>query len=452
MRWLALLAGWAACWGAAPVEFHFVASELANLTFQLDAMAGLSGADGEAYRTLWRQDLRWSREDDWQLDRWKSLRLAQQGPAGAGAGPVVGWPPNFASFYGRELGQDQLVRIAGLQARSVKDYRKRLGRLAEAREADGLTSVLKHFGPRFGEFWTREGRGLVAPKAEGFKRLARERGIQELAGQLAAFTEAELGQRPEAWFYLIAHPTRLGKSTMATQIQSHAPVEMLDEERPEEKLGVIVHELVHHFYDRAPLARHRGLIDEFRALAPPWRMAAYSYLNEAVATAAGVLVERRLRGETDFAAWLANPENVYGQPWIAALGTAAYPLVERCLGGECGLFTGFAGRYVAAAEAALGNRTGHGHFRLASRVVVFGDASLRGASRLFRERVPSIMHATGFEQLARFPEVPVVLLALEGEQAGLLQRIGPGRDVTVIVGPTAVDVEKAVARFALLGY
>ena len=28
----------------------------------------------------------------------------------------------------------------------------------------------------------------------------------------------------------------------------------------------------------------------------------------------------------------------------------------------------------------------------------------------------------------------------------------PGRDVTVIVGPTVVDVEKAVARFALLGY
>jgi hypothetical protein len=143
---------------------------------------------------------------------------------------------------------------------------------------------------------------------------------------------------------------------------------------------------------------------------------------------------------------------VYGQPWIAALGTAAYPLVERCLGGGCTLFAGFAGRYVGAAEAALGSRTGHGHFRLASRVLVFGSASLRGASRLFRERVPSIMHATGFEQLARFPEVPVVLLALEGEQAGLLQRIGPGRDVTVIVGPTAVDVEKAVARFALLGY
>ena len=49
-------------------------------------------------------------------------------------------------------------------------------------------------------------------------------------------------------------------------------------------------------------------------------------------------------------------------------------------------------------------------------------------SRLFRERVPSILHATGWEQLARFPELPVVMLALEGEQAELLQRIGPGRD------------------------
>ena len=46
-----------------------------------------------------------------------------------------------------------------------------LGSRAEAREADGLTSVVKHFGPRFAEFWTREGRGLVAPKAEGFEWL-----------------------------------------------------------------------------------------------------------------------------------------------------------------------------------------------------------------------------------------------------------------------------------------
>jgi hypothetical protein len=62
---------------------------------------------------------------------------------------------------------------------------------------------------------------------------------------------------------------------------------LLDEEQPQDKLGVIVHELVHHFYDRAPLERHLALMNEFRALPQPWRMSAYSYLNEAVATAAG---------------------------------------------------------------------------------------------------------------------------------------------------------------------
>jgi len=451
-----LLAGSAAWGGPAVVKgerlvFHFVASEMANLTFELDAMAGMSGADGSAYRRLWSRELRWDREDDRQLDRWKDLRLAHRGSGPSGKmAPKVGWPPNYAGFYGQELGLDQDVRIAGFQARSVKDYGKRLGRVLEAREADGLVSVVKHFGGRFGDFWAGEGKRLTEPKAEGFARLVRERGVLALAERFVVFTEAELPRRHGVWFYLIAHPTRIGKDTVATQMQSHAPVELLDEERPEDKLGVIVHELVHHFYDRAPLARHMGLMEEFRGLEPEWRMAAYSYLNEAVATAAGVLVERRLRTDAEFIRWAANPRNVYGQPWISALGTATYPLVERCLGGECGLFSGgFAGRYLAAVDGALGTRVRHPHFRLASRILVLGNGALAGASRLFRERVPSIMHATGWEQLARFPELPVVMLAVEGEQAEMLRRIGPGRDVTVLIGPTAAAVEQEVERFAL---
>jgi len=435
--------------------FHFVASEMANLTFQLDAMAGLSGANAEAYKALWRRELRWDREDDRQLDRWKNLRIVQRSvprAAGAAAPPASGWPPNYAGYYGQELALDQSVRIAGFQARSAKDYGKRVRKVLEEREAEGLASVVKHFAPRFGEFWRGEGKRLTEPKAEAFARLSKERGILELAEQFAAFTEAELPRRHPVWFYLIAHPTRFGRNTMATQMQSHAPVELLDEEKPEEKLGVIIHELVHHFYDRAPLGKHLGLIAEFRALQAQWRMPSYSYLNEAVATAAGVLVERRLRTEAGFVQWAANPREVYGQPWIAALGLATYPLVERCLGGGCTLFAGFAGRYVEAAGMALGGRVRHPHFRLASRILVADNRLLRDASRLFRDRVPSILHATGWEQLERFPELPVVLLALEGEQAKLLERIGPGRDVTVLIGATPEAVEKEVERFALRGF
>jgi len=432
------------------LEFHFVASPLANLTFQLDAMAGLSAADSVAYRTLWNRELHWDREDDRQLDRWKNIRLAQatSGPRARNA-PRVSWPPNYAGFYGQELGLDQNVRIAGFQARSVKDYGNRLRKLIDEREADVLVSVIKHFNERFDDFWQREGKALTAPKAEGFAKLARERGVLALAEQFVVFTEAELPRRHPVWFYLIAHPTRFGRDTMATQMQSHAPVELLDAERPEDKLSVIVHELVHHFYDRAPLPRHLGLMDEFRAAKPEWRMAAYSYLNEAVATAAGILVERRLRTDAEFVRWSANARNVYSQPWISALGTASYPIVEKCLTGSCGLFNGFTASYLAAVGHALGARVRHPHFRLASRILVFGNSMLLEASRRFRERVPSIMHATGWEQLTRFPELPIVMLALEGEQQSLLERIGPGRDVTVLIGPNAKAVEQEVERFAL---
>lgn len=97
MKWVAALLLAAACPAAAP-KLHFVASELANLTFELDAMAGLSPADGEAYRALWARELRWDREDDWQLDRWKRARRTV---APESALAPVAWPPNYPSYYGQ---------------------------------------------------------------------------------------------------------------------------------------------------------------------------------------------------------------------------------------------------------------------------------------------------------------------------------------------------------------
>lgn len=432
------------------LRFHFEASPVANLTFQLDAMAGHSAADGEAYKRLWNQELRWTGEDERQLDRWRGLRRRHQ----SGGSPrrkqePVPWPPNYASFYGAEFSVDQRVRIAGFQARSVNDLRKRLALVIDEEEADGLASVAKHFWGRFSEFWKREGKRLTQPKAEGFARLAKERGVLPLAERLAAFCGARLPERHDVYFYLVAHPTRYGKSTIATQIEEHAPVELLDAETPRERLAVIVHELVHHFYDAAPTERHRALIDEFRAQkGPEWRMAAYSYLNEAVATAAQILVEKRMRTPEAFDRWVRNPRNVYSQPWVAAVGTAAFPVLERCLAGECTLFSGFAPRYLKAVAAGLGERAAHPHFLLASRVLVMSDARLTAAGRLFRERVPSIMHANGWENLERFPEVPVVVLTLDGEEQETMRRVD-GRQLYRIRGRTAAEVEQAVAAFAL---
>lgn len=444
-RVAALLLLAAACPGAVP-KLRFIASEIANLTFELDAMAGLSPADGEAYRALWSRELRWDREDDWQLDRWKRARRL---PEEESPLAPVAWPPNYPSYYGRALGVDGEVRIAGLRARSADDYGKQLRRLTGRDGADALVSVVRHFAPRFHEFWEREGRRLTEPRAREFEQLSTQNAIPELARQLAAFTGAS---PKELRFYLIAHPARFGRQAMATMTRGHAPVELLDDELPRERLSVIVHEMTHDLYDRAPAGRQLALIEEFRRRPQPWRMAAYSYLNEALATAAQVLVERRLRSDADFVRWAANPENIYSQPWIAALGAATHPLLERFLRDGRGLFDGFAGSYLVAAERALGGRLEHPHFRLASRVVLMENRRLRSAARRLRERVPSIAEMSGWQELARFPEAPVVLLTLDEERDALLRRVGPGRDVTVISGATPIAVEASVERLASQPY
>jgi len=59
------------------------------------------------------------------------------------------------------------------------------------------------------------------------------------------------------------------------------------------------------------------------------------------------------------------------------------------------------------------------------------------------------MHATGWEQLERFTELPVVILTLPPTEEDAIRRVGAGRAVTVIRGDTPAEVERAVERFAL---
>jgi hypothetical protein len=235
-------------------------------------------------------------------------------------------------------------------------------------------------------------------------------------------------------------------------MQNHAYIELLEEEDARSRLSVVLHELMHHFYDSAPAAKHAALIEEFRRARPAWRMAAYSYFNEANATAAGLLVERRLREPADYERWAAIPNNVYSQPWIAALGLATAPVLDDALRTKRTLFSGYADEYLTAAEAALGPRTAHAHFLLASRVTIYANDRLRDAYKMFRERVPSIVHTTGWEGLQRFPELPVVLITLDAERAALERRIGEHRKIVTISGATPAEVEQAVERFALLPF
>jgi hypothetical protein len=227
------------------LTFHFVASKLGNLTFQLDAMAGLSQADGAAYRSLWKADLRWDHEDDIQLERWKVLRTRQR-PAAPAPTPAVVWPPNYAAFYGGEFKLDQNVRIAGFQARDLRSYEKRLRKLLPADDAAALASVVKHFEARMEEFWLREAMVITEPNARAFAALVTEKEVLPLTERLMGFVEPVLPKRHHVWFYLMAHPKRFGTATMATQMQNHAPVELTENERAATRLSVILHELVHH--------------------------------------------------------------------------------------------------------------------------------------------------------------------------------------------------------------
>lgn len=430
------------------LELRFQAHWIANLTFTLDALADLSGTNAAAYREMLDKPLLWNGEDDRQLMRWKNARRAVMAAAQVAATPRrIAWPPNYPSFYGESFRLDHQVRAAGLAAQSLDQYGKLARKAAGPLQGDILLSVVRHFAPRYQELWESGLRQQAEAHAATLSARAGKHGLLEFAENLIGFTAAPITRRQTIWIHVMARQERFGLGTTATQLGQHAIVEILDKEPAEEKLGVIVHELAHYFYDSAPEVMHLGLMKEFQEMKQPWRLAAYSYLNEALATAAGILVEQRLRAKDSFAAWIANPMTVYSQPWVAATGIATYELLSEQI--SKGLFNGFAQPYMERVEQSLGARTAHPHFLLASRVIVVSSPRLRRASDLFRSRVPAITNATSWESVSRFYETPVVALGLNEELSGMLERIGPGRPVTQITGSTPVEVEDKVERFAL---
>jgi hypothetical protein len=101
---------------------------------------------------------------------------------------------------------------------------------------------------------------------------------------MAAFLQAEPDSN--AYVHAIAGPEPQSKDFTATQFGNHFVVEIVDAATADGIVSIATHELTHYIYDRAPADKHLALIEEFVKSAAPSSAGFYTYLNEAVATAA----------------------------------------------------------------------------------------------------------------------------------------------------------------------
>lgn len=333
------------------------AAPIANLTYQLDCMAGFMPCSTDAFKQLWRDQLQWSAADIEAHGVWTELRRKYHGSIqlDRSAAPQVklGVP-----LRGPNLDIETKQRIAGFIATDLESYRRLANVAFLADDADRLTQVLAHFLPRFEKWWREAALPNLAPFKERVSELVEKQHLLELFARVSRFYEAELSSGARLPLHLIYRPALGDKRTNGQQLENHSIVEVLQGERPEERLDVIAHELFHYFYSRAPAGRAQALALAFASSDKADSMAAYALLNEVVATTLGNgLVARRMLSREQFDKLLARKDSLYNDPHIDACAKALLESMEQVLdSGKPITSPEFVSAYLKAASKAFGER------------------------------------------------------------------------------------------------
>lgn len=377
------------------------ATEFANLSFQLLCLADQLPCSRHAYEQLWRDRMGWTAADDSMLRQLRAvLRLLPadyEEPA-----PI---PLNFPSYY-PSLTKLHRVKAALLAARNPGEAASRLEAVIDKESTLRMKAVLTHFAPRFHTWWRAAGEPEVRRLARVFEGLLKKHGVPGMVGRLAELLEVATGR---SWdIHLIVRPRLGAASAYGTQIGAHVVIELETGEEPAASLGTALHELFHALYDAAPRERHRKVLEEFRAQPEPAALALYCYLNEALATAAGIVLEEKVLGAERM---LARGHNAnYAHPYIGRIGQAIVPLLKDRLESGQRLLDEIATPYIQTSVPALGDDTASPRFLLAHHTVQ-GDREMAQALAGTLARLPAIATVAGDDALVRFPEINAIVFA-----------------------------------------
>ena len=333
-------------------RFRVELSEIANLTYQLDCLGGFVSCVEEDYKALWDERFLKTPEDRKQLAEWEDLRQRYQLEVSLPASEDSPLIPRHS-----EINLFVKLRIAGLQAADLEDYLSRLELLVAPADRTRFARVLRHFLPSFDTWWQAEALPRGRPMAQKIEALL---GTPEVAGPLARierFYAPALDPESTLRLALMARPARASENTSGQQVESTAVVEFLPDERPEDRIDVVIHELCHFFFDSAADGSFAELQKRFAAAGRPAATPAYNLLNEALATALGNgMIGRAVLEPEEFEKTLAREGSFYNYPNVDRAGKALLPVLDLWLAEGRTLFDPqFVDVYIRTLESAFGD-------------------------------------------------------------------------------------------------
>ena len=314
----------------AQLTFVFRAGRFDGLQSQLLCLAKAYSCSHEAMLQLWRESMAWSADDDVALEHFKEALSAHQAsseiPADGAAAPLVGdvhW-----SLENR-------VAHAFLVARDEGELRSALTTLLGPQSVDGLLALTHRVQPRFDAWWAAKGLPLAARFAKQLGTVVTEGKLVPLAESVMRFYAPPLSGPQPIVFHLVPRfrqPGSNGGHTMATVIDRDAYVEFLTDERAQDRVDVVMHELFHFFLSARTPEQHRALNDAFAASAHPDAMSLYALVDEGLATTFGNgLVAQRVTEAAHFAKQLTQPESFYSNADIDGVAKAWFTRAAQWL-------------------------------------------------------------------------------------------------------------------------
>jgi hypothetical protein len=404
----------------ATLRFEARISEISNLLHQLDAMADLIRGSRDAYKELWQTRLNWSAEDDRELERWRQLRGTYQVEAKLNAEKrqPLAYPPDNPEVLESQIYLANRLRVAGLQAQTIDDYRANLSLLVKPGDLLELLRLVNHFYPRFQTFWRGGAQKELEKFAAQLNYVIQQKAVAPFCAKVARFYGAQGADHLVLPLNLMARPPDKSGISHGEQLEWHAIIEVTSGTQHDPRIDVVCHELFHYFKKLMPADKQLDLLRAFLEAKQTYALALYNVLDETLATAIGNgLVAERVLPEAAFQKALTQEGTFYADPFLDRLGKKMMPVAGRYINEGRALDQSFVAEYLREASAALGEQVNNPVLSLRVMTLVMDDASLRPLSQKLISAIRprsayshNPLGAESREEFEKFSEISGVIL------------------------------------------
>jgi len=369
----------------AALSFHLDTGEYSNAVYHVLCLAQHAACTREKYDRLWKDELRWSAEDQEQLDRWRSIvRAAETREPAPPNAPLLG---NYPSFY-PSLRQRTAILSAALDAGSSNAFQRRAARLVSPDDARALAGVLRHFQTRLAPWWRGVGRSRISRIGAIDRQFSAP--VRNLFSHVASFLGA--GTLSDVYVHVVPSPDVANDEATGTLVGNHFFLELVPsgsgsaaaDEAATMIAGVAIHELTHALYDSAPASTHLAVMRQFVASPERAAPAMYTLLNEAIATAVTAIATELARGK------MPEEGGEYRHPFIPRLGQAATEPLKKQLAAGGTITKGFVDDYIRQARTILGDDADSLGFRFSATAFIASDPLRAAAASLRQLLAPTV--------------------------------------------------------------